>query len=428
MSRGSLRILHLTTELPTKAGISGGSTRQFHLLASLAEQGNCVTVVSPVTADQHGLNPVEALEAVGVRLVATRRHASRELEALSSLRRRPALAWRAAVVPFYAAQTEMLAVDMVRRIAQAVPSQPDVVSIEHDFSAALGDDLSWDVPRVLTVQNVTAAYYARRASTGGWLQGVAYTTEAWRADRYISPRFARYARLIAMSEADAELLRARTNTEIDVVPNGAVIGPVLAPVGGQATVLFTGTMSHPPNREGIVWFHTAVWPQVRRELPDVRLVIVGRHPHTDVLALADSDPSVQVAGEVPDLTPYFAAATVVVAPLHSGSGTRLKILDAFAAGRAVVATSVGAEGLETKDGEHLAIANDAAGFAAATLRLLTDSSLREDIAAGGRQLAEARYDWGSLGTRLGEILHSVAEGRQRGQVTSRTSEGQPRVG
>lgn len=410
VTQRNLRILHLTTELPTDPGLSGGSTRQFRLLASLAAQGHDVTVVSPVTVQERHMDPRGALDAVGVRLIAVRRYARRELEALAGLRRRPFLALRATVIPYFALQTELLVEAMEAGIAEAAEAgRPDVVMIERDFSAGLGDNLPWDTPCVVTVQNVTAAYYASRASSSTWPRRAAYAVEAWRATRYITPRLSRCARLIAMSNEDAALLRARTSTPVDVLPNGTSTGAVLPSKTNRPTVLFTGTMSYPPNREGILWFHAAVWPSVRREIRDARLVVVGRLPDAAVLALADRDASVEVTGEVPDMARYFAEATVVVAPLHSGGGTRLKILDAFAARRAVVATTVGAEGLEAKDGTHLLIADGATEFAAATVQLFTNGPLRADIAAAGRRLAEERYEWASLGLRLNDILHHVVD-------------------
>ena len=119
MMHHHMRILHLTTELPTDSGATGGSTRQFRLLESLAKQGNDVTVVSPVTAAQKRLDPARVLNGVGVQLIATRRQATREREVLVGLRRSPGLMWRAAAVPFYTMQAELLAIEMVPGITKA---------------------------------------------------------------------------------------------------------------------------------------------------------------------------------------------------------------------------------------------------------------------------------------------------------------------
>jgi glycosyltransferase involved in cell wall biosynthesis len=162
-------------------------------------------------------------------------------------------------------------------------------------------------------------------------------------------------------------------------------------------------MNHPPNADGIAWFVREVWPQT----PDARLLVVGRDPPESVLRLASD--RIAVTGAVPDVAPYFARATAVIVPLLSGGGTRLKILEAFAAGRAVVSTSIGAEGLEVSDGRHLLLADGAHAFAEATGRLLADPELRARLAAEARKLVQERYDWRALGDRLEETLRRAAE-------------------
>jgi glycosyltransferase involved in cell wall biosynthesis len=120
---------------------------------------------------------------------------------------------------------------------------------------------------------------------------------------------------------------------------------------------------------------------------------------------------VEVTGAVPQIGPYFERATIVVVPLLSGGGTRLKILEAFAAGRAVVSTTIGAEGLDVGHEEHLLVADGAETFAAETTRLLRDGALRARRAGAARRLAEERYDWKILGEQLAEALRKAAERR-----------------
>ena len=306
-------------------------------------------------------------------------------------------------------------------IALEMAAPPDVVTIEHDTAVALGDGLGSVAPRVLTVHNVTAEYYRTRARSDRGLTRIAWEIESRRVDRYISPRLGQFARLVAMSDKDAGLLRSRTDTPVDIVPNGTVMGPPLTPSEAGPTVLFTGTMNHPPNRDAVLWFHACVWPAVLRSVPDAVLLVVGRHPQKEVAALGATDAAVRVTGEVRDMTPFLAEATVVVAPLLSGGGTRLKILDAFAAERPVVATTIGAEGLDVTHGEQLLIADDAQAFASATISLLRDAELSRAIAARGRCVAAERYDWATLGLRLSDILAAVAdEARATGSTPDRS--------
>jgi glycosyltransferase involved in cell wall biosynthesis len=172
-------------------------------------------------------------------------------------------------------------------------------------------------------------------------------------------------------------------------------------------LLFTGTLNHPPNAEGIEWFADEAWPAIRARLPDAKLLVVGREPPRSVTRLG-SRPGIEVVGPVADMREWYARATAVVVPLLSGGGSRLKILEALACGRAVASTSAGAEGLDLAPGRELVIADGGEAFAGATLRLLGDPPLRGALAAAGRSAAETRYDWRVLGDRLESVLASAA--------------------
>jgi len=144
------------------------------------------------------------------------------------------------------------------------------------------------------------------------------------------------------------------------------------------TILHLGTMFWPPNVAGVLWFAREVFPLIRRQMPEARFVIVGKSPPREVQALA-SDPHIEVAGYVPEPEPYLATADVFVVPLHAGGGMRVKILDAWLWGLPIVSTPIGAEGIEMRDGENILLAEDAAAFAQATLRLLTDEGLNQRL-------------------------------------------------
>ena len=132
---------------------------------------------------------------------------------------------------------------------------------------------------------------------------------------------------------------------------------------------------------------------------------VGTRPHV-CKRLAERE-GVVVTGRVPEIKPYFAEATVFVVPLRIGSGTRLKILEALAMGKAIVSTSVGAEGLDLKDGEEIFIADEPNAFADAVTRLLTDPALRRRIGENGRARVEQDYDWRSIGEKLHTLYESL---------------------
>jgi glycosyltransferase involved in cell wall biosynthesis len=402
-----LRVLHLTPELPVWPGGAGGATRQFHLLARLAELGHEPAVVAPATPGQ--VERVGDLQARGVRAVIARRPPSRVLETARAIARDPRLVPQAAMRPVLAWQVSVFWREL-RPLAlrAAAELRPDVLSVEHDNAAAWARDLPAALPAVLTLQNLGWRYYESRAAAAGGAAAAALRLEARRFRRFDERHAGRYARLVAMSDADAAGL-SPLGRPVDVVPNGVATAelPLLEPAGHGASLLFTGTMAYPPNAEGIAWFAREAWPLVRAEVPDATLTVVGRNPPASVRRLGE-EPGIHVTGTVADVRPYFGRATAVVAPVLSGGGTRLKLLEAWSQGRAVVATTQAAAGLEHEPGRHLLLEDDPAGFAAAAVRLLREPELRERLAASGRRLVEERYDWRALGERFAAALEAAA--------------------
>lgn len=403
-----MRVLHLTPELPSWPGGTGGATRQFHLLARLAELGHEVTVVAPVPAgdDRAGARLAE----VGIRLVAYERPRSRMREVAAALAGRPSLLATALRDPVLPWQVSVFW-ERMRSLADREIGErpPDVVLIEHDNAAAWVEAVPRGIPAVLVLQNSGPDYYRSRAGAARGLRRMLFEAEERRFRRFHRRWLDRYAALMPVSDKDAERIRVVSDLPAYVVPNG-VASQELTPASPSrepATILFTGTLNHPPNSEGIVWFAERIWPAIRHARPDAILLVVGRAPPPEVTALGEL-PGVEVVGPVPDVAPLFERATAVVVPLRSGGGTRLKILEALASGRALVSTSVGCEGLALADGDELLIRDDPETFAAATLRLLAEPKLRERLAGRGREVVAERYDWRVLGDGLANALQQIA--------------------
>ena len=216
-------------------------------------------------------------------------------------------------------------------------------------------------------------------------------------------------RVLAVSEEDAAVLRtAEPELDVAVVPNGVDLGffrPDGEASGGEGAV-FVGKMDYRPNADGAAWFCREVLPLVRERLPGFGVKIVGHSPVPAVRELGDID-GVEVTGAVEDTRPYLRGALVVVVPLRAGSGTRLKVLEAFAMGRPVVSTTLGAEGIDAADGEHLRLADDPRGFADRVVELAGSPEERARLAAAGRRLAEKRYGWDAIGDRLADLYESA---------------------
>lgn len=212
-------------------------------------------------------------------------------------------------------------------------------------------------------------------------------------------------RTIAVSEIDATILRdLAPGAEVRTVPNGVdteFFQP--APEAPDAdNLVFVGAMTHFPNVDSVRFFLDDIWPRVRAARPNSRFTIIGAHPPESILA-AGLMPGVRVEGQVPDIRPFVGKAAVYVVPLRVGGGTRLKILDAMAMGKAIVSTSVGCEGLDVTDGVNIAIADSPGDFAARILGLMEDPSTREQMGREARATVESKYGW----ERLGAIQDAV---------------------
>jgi glycosyltransferase involved in cell wall biosynthesis len=167
-------------------------------------------------------------------------------------------------------------------------------------------------------------------------------------------------------------------------------------------------MDWEPNVDGVEYFCSQVWPAIKVEVPQARLRIVGRNPDRRVQNLAASDASIEVTGRVPSVVEHLRQSAVVIVPLRIGGGTRLKIYEAMATAKAVVSTTVGAEGLDVHHGRDIILADDPGSFSQAVIMLLRDPDLRRRYENSAAETA-ARYDWPAIGERFSEVLQSVAE-------------------
>ena len=215
------------------------------------------------------------------------------------------------------------------------------------------------------------------------------------------------------SDQDASLLQTlcRKALHTHVVPNGVDIAyydsvrldhhslpTELEPV--PLTLIFTASFNYPPNVLAARLLLNQVYPRLREVYPNCRLLLVGISPTQDMQEAAEKEPGLVVTGKVPDIRPYLSASSAVIVPLLHGGGTRLKILEAFAAGRPVVSTSKGAEGLRVRDGEHLLIGDSPDNLVAGVCRLWSEASLGQKLAQSAYELVRNEYSWEMVGKRV----------------------------
>lgn len=391
MARWRVRVLWVTAEPPDRA-LGGGNIRQARLL-------DAITRVADVDLLVTGGQPDETT-AASVRTVTWVDVPSRPEG--STLRRRVlnlqlALGRQGPVERWAAGPTRAA-------LAPVLDDHDyDVVVVQHAGLTPLlpaRRHATW-VAELHNVASGSAADSARLAP--GRRQRWVRRREAAAARRLERWVVESYDAVVTVSEADAALLPG-TST---VIPNGVDVPGTPPDLPETPMVLFSGTLGYGPNVDGVLWFGRDVWPRLRERLPEVRWVIAGRQPTAEVAALAEL-PGVSVQPDVPDMAPYVAAARVAVVPLRFGTGTRLKVLEAWAAGRPVVGTSVGLMGLDYQPGVHALVADDAAGLAAATAAVLTDAAMASRLAVAGRELVADKYDWSQIGQTYADFLRSFS--------------------
>lgn len=223
--------------------------------------------------------------------------------------------------------------------------------------------------------------------------------------------------LVCSQREKQRLLVSAPNATIDVIENGVDCDYFAGSPAPEKrdSLLFVGSMNYHANIEAAVDFVRDVWPLVRARFPELRLKLVGSNPASAVSALA-SEPGIEITGTVPDIRPYYARALAAIVPLKTGGGTRLKILEALAAGVPVISTNAGAEGLALTPGEHLLIAETNDDWLAA-IHCTSDPGAAAALSAAGFQRVRERYDWSIQGACLlaayRELLETGNEGRGR---------------
>jgi polysaccharide biosynthesis protein PslH len=282
-----------------------------------------------------------------------------------------------------------------------------------DFlSASLNFPRESKIPTVLFQHNVESSLWRRMARTeSNPIFKLSFAVESAKMTRYERSALRKFSHVIAVSEHDRrQMLELDPSVQISVVPTGVNTGEFgIAPPSSTnpPRIVFTGSMDWEPNIDAVAYFCREIWPHILAACPGAIFQIVGRNPHRKVRHLAAA--SVQVTGTVPSVTDYLRNATVVVIPLRIGGGTRLKIFEAMAMGKALVSTSIGAEGLDIQNGRDLILADEASAFADSILLLLRNEELRHKYEKAAIHLA-SQYDWSRITAQFANVLRSTIKG------------------
>jgi glycosyltransferase involved in cell wall biosynthesis len=391
---------------------TGGKIRSFNLLRQLATRHEVALLsyyggARDETYEREIEERLPGAETIHTHIPDTPR--GDQLNYLRNLRR---------AAPY--AVTKYTSRSVARRVRELLDAKQFDVAVCDFLAASLNFPRELRTPTLLFQHNVESALWRRQAEhPANAVERVVFRIEAVKMDAYERAAVARFHHVVAVSENDRALMSEMIDpSRITVVPTGVDLAQYRAAAEASEhvdgvtndkrddapVILFLGSMDWEANIDGVDYFVREIFPAVREAVPRARFRIVGRDPAARVRRLASD--AVEVTGTVPSVVEHLREATVFVVPLRIGGGTRLKIFEAMAAGRAVVSTTVGAEGLDVTDGRDLILADDARSFADAVVKLLLDRERRREMEQAASKLAE-RYDWSAVVSRFEDALASA---------------------
>ncbi|MEO8973078.1 MAG: glycosyltransferase [Ktedonobacteraceae bacterium] len=393
-----MKLLVVTQNLPSPTG--GANARNYHLLQALARKHTVSLLAFVNSAELEGETALSHLQflihelRVIPHVMNTRK---KRLQQLTSVAR---------------GQSYLLDLHTspeLQEVLNTMLARERYDGVLFESSLMAGYNLPADVITIIDQHNIEhellqRIYRCEKASLRKWYN--------WRESRILKRIEMEYCRkadiVLVVSERERLLLKELLPDQlIEVVPNGVDIEAFRGDDRVQEVpdqIIFTGTMDYYPNTHAVLFFAKQCWSRIREQVPDATWLIVGKNPPLEVQRLAAALPGVTVTGTVPDVRPYLMASTVAIAPIQVGSGTRLKILEALAAQKAIVSTTIGCEGLAVVPGKHLAVADTPEAFVQAVVTLLRNPDMRTAFGYTGRALVEAEYSWEWCGAQLLRIL------------------------
>ncbi|MFT7485610.1 MAG: glycosyltransferase involved in cell wall biosynthesis, partial [Candidatus Paceibacteria bacterium] len=408
------RILFVSQALPWPKD-SGGNIRTYFMLAGLAQRFDvvlCSTTDGSVAA-REGERLLGEM-CTEMHLVPDVKRHSKFGQALGVLR---------SLVSGLSAVVQHNDNPALRAVISEVLSRDkiDALHFNHlDTTAYV--DLEAAPPIVIDTHNLLFDYYERRAQVESGFFGAWVCRREARIMRGLEPATFRRARCVVVcSETERErLLALDASLNVSVVPNGVDCAgiDVVSELLQERCVVFVGDLAYGPNRDACSYFIAEILPLVQEQEPRARFLAVGKNPPQELVELGRSREDITVTGFVDDVAEWIQRAQCYVVPIRYGSGTRLKVLEAFAFGIPTVSTTIGAEGIEYAEGEDILIRDEPVGMAQAILGLFEDQSRAQSMASKARAKVEARYDWPQLGAAM-VAIHQATEKMQAQQTDSR---------
>jgi sugar transferase (PEP-CTERM/EpsH1 system associated) len=302
--------------------------------------------------------------------------------------------------------------EVTQRLLQLVgETRPDVIVCDFVIAA---QSIPWDlpIPKIVFTHNVEAAIWRHHYKVAANPFWKLLSWREYRAmERFERDCLKRADHVLTVSHHDRDVFsKVIDPSRITVIPTGVDVDYFRpSPDREQpATLVFSGAMDWMPNEDAMVYFIKRMLPRIRKNIPNASLCVVGRNPSGALRDLAGSHQGIEVTGIVEDIRPFVHRAAVYVVPLRIGGGTRLKIFEAMAMGKAVVSTTIGAEGLPVHPGQDIVIADDPDEFADTVVRLLGDRARCEELGRAARGLVERTYSWNAVVQPFETVLSTLA--------------------
>ena len=382
---------------------TGGKIRSYNILRELARQ-HSVTFFSFYAAHDSDLHPdlkdiFDRVVCVPLRLPAPKSLAEMRDYGIRWLSSEP-----------YSI-TKYCRPDVRHRLHALLKQETyDVILCDFIFAAGV-IPWDWPTPKVLFTHNVEATIWRRHYEVATNPIWKAISWWEWRKMEAAERRYLRLAdRVLTVSETDRDAFAAFLDPgKLTMIPTSVDVD-YFQPVPVEETpnsLVFTGSMDWLPNEDAILYFVDAILPLIKQQCPEVSLEVVGRSPSRKLQALAETEKSMRLTGWVEDIRPFVARDSICIVPLRIGGGTRLKIFEAMAMGKAVVSTSVGAEGLPVQSGENILLADTPNDFADSVVSLLRDANERRRLGTSARALVQEKYSWPRVAESFARTLHDA---------------------
>ncbi len=397
-----MRILQLSPRLPYPL-FDGGVISVFKVAIATSKLGHHVTFVTYPDPDPQMTK--EALEAY--KHIVQMELTSKPLPSMKSV------LLRTIFKGAYPIERRMMP-EMYTLIERLMSeSSYDIIHIDHAHMGKYGLWMKerYDVPIVLREHNYETLIYERfAANVKNPLKKLVAAIHGKRLRKEEARFFRAFDATIPITPQDEALMRREVpEAKYYTIPAGVDLGDFTPSSDPEVpnSILWIGGTNWRPNLDAIEFFAKEILPLIVKAIPEATFDVVGENTDRLQHLVNSGVNSIRLHGRVPDVRPFLARSAVMICPLRVGGGMRLKLLDFFAAGKAVVSTRIGAEGNAAQDGEHILLRDDKESFAQAVIMLLQDENLRKKLGANARALAEREYSWDSIGKRFCEVYEKV---------------------